>query len=106
MKTYVISVGGSAIVPDKIDIGFLKQFKNTILKLSKSNKLVIVCGGGRTAREYISAAKQFSVSDAMSCLAGIQSTKLNANTMIEDHGPLNENSKKLAEKIKFGVMER
>ena len=78
MKTYVISVGGSAIVPDKIDINFLKQLKSTIAKISKNNKIVIVCGGGRVAREYISAAKQFGVSDSLSCLAGIQSTKLNA----------------------------
>ncbi|MEK6886468.1 MAG: UMP kinase [Nanoarchaeota archaeon] len=79
MKTFVISVGGSAIVPYKIDINFLKQLKATISRVSKNNKIVIVCGGGKTAREYIQAAKQFDVSDALSCLAGIQATKLNAS---------------------------
>ncbi len=78
MKTYVISVGGSAIVPDEIDVKFLKQLKKTVVKLSKRNKLVIVCGGGKVARDYIKAAKHFGVHDRMSSLAGIKATKLNA----------------------------
>lgn len=78
MKTFVISVGGSAIVPDKIDVPFLKKLKTTLNKLSKKNKLVIVTGGGKVARDYIKAAKEIGVSDRMACLAGIRTTKLNA----------------------------
>jgi len=78
MKTYILSVGGSAIVPGKIDISFLKQLKKTVSKLSKKNKLVIVCGGGKPARDYIKAAKHFGVSDYFSSLAGVRATKLNA----------------------------
>ncbi|HME86815.1 MAG TPA: UMP kinase [Candidatus Nanoarchaeia archaeon] len=78
MKTVVISVGGSAIVPDKIDITFLKNLKQSVAKLSKNNKLVIVCGGGKVARDYIAATKPFHVPDSLACLAGIRTTKLNA----------------------------
>lgn len=78
MKTYVVSVGGSAIVPDKIDVDFLKKLRKTVDRLKKKVKLVIVCGGGRTAREYIKAAKELGISDSLACLAGIRTTKLNA----------------------------
>lgn len=78
METYIISVGGSAIVPDKIDVEFLKKLRETLNKLSKKNKIVVVCGGGRIAREYIKAAKEFGTSDKWACLAGIRATKLNA----------------------------
>lgn len=54
----VISVGGSLIVPEKIDINFLKNFKKLILKyIKKGKKFIIVCGGGKTARIYQKAAK-------------------------------------------------
>lgn len=78
MKTIVISVGGSAIVPDKIDVNFLKNLRKTVDKLKKNNKLVIVCGGGKTARDYIKAAKELGTTDSLACLAGIRATKLNA----------------------------
>ncbi|MBN2420751.1 UMP kinase [Candidatus Woesearchaeota archaeon] len=78
MKTFVISVGGSAIVPDKIDVSFLKNLRKTVDKLKKNKKLVIVCGGGKTARDYIKAAKELGTSDSLACLAGIMTTKLNA----------------------------
>jgi len=105
MKTYVISIGGSAIVPDEIDIKFLKQLKKTVSKLSKNNKLVIVCGGGKPARDYIKAAKQFNVSDSMSCLAGIQSTKLNATlvSLIVHGNPFMPNSLK---EVKYALNKR
>ncbi len=78
MKTFVISVGGSAIVPNQIDIVFLKKLKQSVSKLSKQNKLVIVCGGGKVARDYINATKPFNIPDSLACLAGIRTTKLNA----------------------------
>jgi len=101
MKTYVVSVGGSAIVPDKIDISFLKQLKATIARVSKHNKIVIVCGGGKTARDYISAAKEFNVTDALSCLAGIQSTKLNASlvSLVVHGNPFIPNSLKEVKQV-------
>jgi len=82
-KVWVISLGGSVIVPDDVDVRFLKRFKNLIEELSKNNKFVIVCGGGITARKYISALKSLSGRYGKNLeknlsLLGIASTRLNA----------------------------
>jgi len=73
----VISVGGSLIVPDSIDINFLLEFKKIILTQNK--KFIIICGGGKTARRYQEAAKNIVplLKDELDWL-GIQATILNA----------------------------
>ena len=79
-KTIVMSLGGSVIVPDKIDVSFLKKFKKTIGKYtSKGYKFVIICGGGKIARDYQKAASQISrqSNDYLDWL-GIHATKMNA----------------------------
>lgn len=78
MKTYVISVGGSLIVPDKVDYDFLVNLRNTVNKLKKRYKIVIVTGGGKTARNYIEPLKRAGFSNEIQCLVGIKTTKLNA----------------------------
>ncbi|OLS24740.1 MAG: Uridylate kinase [Candidatus Heimdallarchaeota archaeon LC_3] len=59
--TYVtLSIGGSIINPGKIDVHFLQEFRDLVkdfIEESKGKKkLIIVCGGGVTAREYIKAS--------------------------------------------------
>ncbi len=82
MKTIILSLGGSMIVPEKIDIEFLKSFKKLILEFSKQgNKIAIICGGGRICRIYQEAAKEVTCSKIDSFdldMIGIKSTKLNA----------------------------
>lgn len=82
-KLIVISVGGSLIVPDRIDTEFLKNFRKIILKqVAAGNKFILICGGGRTSRNYIEAAKTIDKvkSDDLDWL-GIHSTKLNAHLL-------------------------
>ncbi|MEA3429856.1 MAG: UMP kinase [Nanoarchaeota archaeon] len=80
--TKVISLGGSIIAPDGIDINFLKKFKKLILKISKKEKIIIVCGGGKVCRRYINAAKNISkVSTQDQDKIGIQATRLNAELL-------------------------
>jgi len=55
MKKLVISLGGSVLVPDEVNTAFLEKFKKFILKMSRNNKIVVVTGGGHTARVYIQA---------------------------------------------------
>jgi len=88
MKTVVISVGGSAINPGKVDTKFLNNLKTTILKASKNNKIVIVTGGGFIAREYIRALKEKSVfiQDVM----GIHCTRVNAMLVASHLGKCNQ----------------
>lgn len=73
----VISLGGSVIVPGKVDYNFLKNFKKVIEKI-KNNKIVIVTGGGSTARKYIEVLRKEKINEKILCLIGIETTKLNA----------------------------
>lgn len=80
MKTFIISLGGSVIIPDQINIGFLKKFRQLILSfVKKGHRFVLVAGGGRINREYNKAAKQFGKVKAKDLdWLGIAATKMNA----------------------------
>jgi uridylate kinase len=79
-KFEILSLGGSLVCPDKIDTGFLKKFKNFILKqIKKGKKFVIFIGGGKIAREYQETAKKLLVKDRDQLdWMGILATWLNA----------------------------
>lgn len=80
-KALVMSLGGSLIAPDEIDINFLKNFRRLILDYThKGNKVILICGGGNTCRKYNKAARAVNpkVTDRDLDWIGIASTKLNA----------------------------
>ena len=82
-KTIVLSLGGSLIVPDKIDINFLKDFKKIIEKHIKNGyKFVIYCGGGKLARDIQQAASRTTKlgNEDLDWL-GIYATRLNGLLM-------------------------
>lgn len=57
-ETILLSMGGSLVVPDMIDSGFLKSFKKLLLQYIKQGKrFVISVGGGSTCRVYQDAAR-------------------------------------------------
>jgi uridylate kinase len=75
----VLSLGGSLVCPDEIDVLFLKKFRDFILKwIKKGKKFVIFVGGGKTARRYQNAAKKFGVKNKELDWIGIFATILNA----------------------------
>ena len=80
MKTTIMSLGGSMIVPDKVDVKFLKDFKRLVLDyIKKGNRMVIVCGGGSTCRKYQDAASVLAdVTKEDKDWIGIMATRLNA----------------------------
>ena len=78
MKTLVISLGGSLIIPDKVDYKFLNKFKSIINKHKRKYKFIIVTGGGKTARTYIEAVRKEKLSTKYESIVGILSTKINA----------------------------
>jgi len=82
-KVVVISLGGSLIVPNKINTEFLKQFKKILLKNKKKYKFVVACGGGSTARIYIKGLEKEKTKkkEYLQGLLGIASTRLNARFM-------------------------
>ena len=76
-----MSLGGSVIVPDKIDVKFLVDFKKIIYRYIKKNfRFVIYCGGGRTARNYQEAASKIvKLNNEDLDWLGIHATRLNAH---------------------------
>ncbi len=82
-ETIIISLGGSVLAPNQIDIDFLKRFRQLILNfVHKGSRFVIICGGGKTAREYQNAARHVvnAVAEDLDWL-GIHATRLNAHLM-------------------------
>jgi len=79
----VISLGGSLIIPDEIDINFLKDFKKLILfQVEKGKKFIIVTGGGKICRKYQKVAKEISNPSCEDLdWIGIASLKLNAELL-------------------------
>lgn len=76
----VISLGGSLIVPEEVDVDFLREFKKLIeTQVAKGKKFVIITGGGKICRKYQEAAKSISnPSDTDLDLIGIRALNLNA----------------------------
>ena len=82
-KLVVLSLGGSLIVPDKIDYEFLKNFRDSILKFVKKGwHFIVVAGGGKTTRVYQQAARKIGpISNEDVDWIGIHSTHLNAHLL-------------------------
>jgi len=80
-KVVVISLGGSLIIPDKVDVNFLSNFKKVIKNNLGKYKFIIVCGGGSIARKYISALENKRTNAKLQSLAGIGATRMNARFM-------------------------
>jgi uridylate kinase len=85
-QTKVISLGGSIIVPEKVDSDFLLAFRATILEYlerNPDNRLILVCGGGAPAREYQRAYRSVipeADADILDWI-GIAATRLNAELL-------------------------
>ncbi|MBU3924240.1 MAG: hypothetical protein KJ592_04945 [Nanoarchaeota archaeon] len=82
---WVISLGGSRIVPDSVDDKFLLRFKKMI-ESHPSVKFVVVCGGGSTARRYILALRKLGKGAREQSEAGIGVTRFHSNFMMRFFG--------------------
>lgn len=80
-KVIVLSLGGSLIIPDKVNYNYLKDFKKIVKRNSKKYKFVIVCGGGGLARNYIDALEKSGADNKLQSLSGISATRTNARFM-------------------------
>ncbi len=80
----VVSVGGSLIVPDGIDVPFLSTLRELVLhKTREGLSFFIIAGGGRLARRYQEAALEVRGDLDREDLdwMGIHSTRLNAHLL-------------------------
>lgn len=101
-ETIIISLGGSIIIPDQIDIDFLKSFREIILEQIKTGKkFVIITGGGKLCRRYQSAAKEITNPNNIDLdWIGIASLRLNAELVRVIFG------EKAYEKVIFNPSEK
>ena len=84
----VISLGGAVLIPeqDRFDVDFLKKFKKLILKFKDKHKFVIVCGGGKICRTYVSAAQELGLRDPDVHVIGRDVTLVNAKLVASFFG--------------------
>lgn len=82
-KSVVISLGGSLIVPDEINVDFLKDFVSLIIEYTeKGYNFLIITGGGKICRKYNNSLRQITnPSDENLDWLGIASTRLNAELL-------------------------
>ena len=82
-ETIIMSLGGSLVVPDEIDIPFLRKFRAFILDQTKNGRrFVIIVGGGKICRKYQHAASEVSKLEKEDIdWLGIHSTRLNAHLL-------------------------
>lgn len=95
---YVISLGGSIINPGEINVGLLKELKKLLNK--SKHEFVIVCGGGKIARDYIKAGKELDALPMRLDEIGMKATILNAELVSAALGV--RRARNLEEVIKAG----
>jgi uridylate kinase len=79
----VISLGGSIVAPDAVDVNFLKNFSRLIrsfIEEDSTRRFIFVVGGGGPARQWQNAYREIteSVRDEEADWIGIMATRLNA----------------------------
>jgi uridylate kinase len=82
-ETIVISLGGSLVIPENLDLNFLKDFKSLILShVARGKRFIIITGGGKICRRYQDVAKELAnpSSEDLDWI-GIASLKLNAELL-------------------------
>ena len=77
-NTIIISLGGSLVAPNEIDLGFLKLFKRCLQKYLGTKQFIILVGGGKIARNYQKALLEIGAKSNTRDWIGINVTKLNA----------------------------
>jgi len=78
MNSIVISLGGSVLLSDDLDIAFFKKLTNLLKQLSKQYKIYIIVGGGKTARTYIQLGRKLNFDEKILDQFGIDITRVNA----------------------------
>jgi uridylate kinase len=89
----VISLGGSIVAPDGVDVHFLKDFVlliRSFLEADSNRRFIFVVGGGGPARSWINAYREINAQskDEEADWIGIMATRLNAQLVKAAMGEL------------------
>ena len=85
MLKAVIKLGGFAF-PGRPEKPLVEDYVKLLIDLIAKHRLVIVAGGGETARAYIKAARQMGVSESLCDQLGILASRLNARLLVDGLG--------------------
>ena len=77
-ETIIISLGGSLMAPNDIDLGFLKNFRHSLQKYLGPKRFFILVGGGKVCRVYQNALLEFGAKSNDRDWMGINVSRLNA----------------------------
>ncbi len=77
----VLKLGG-LIFDSELSSGKIEGYAKAIKELCKTNKLIIVTGGGPVSRKYISAARELGASEAICDQIGIHVSRVNARLLV------------------------
>jgi uridylate kinase len=111
MKTIVISLGGSILIP-LLEKNKIREYIPVLSEIAAQHRLFVVVGGGGEARRYITVARGLGIDEGTSDELGILITRLNANLLIAALGgraypkvaESHAEAKKFAESGKIVVM--
>jgi len=78
----VISLGGSLLTRELTPENFTRYAEVLRRLRRRGHRLVVVCGGGRTARVYQRLVKELGGDEELQDLVGIEATHMNAMTLI------------------------
>jgi uridylate kinase len=87
MKSLVISLGGSVLVPN-LSENRISEYAIALRQISENHRVFVVVGGGGEARKYIEAVRTLGVDEGTCDEIGILVTKLNATLLIAALGDL------------------
>ena len=85
-KNIVIKFGGSLLFSEGGTINYEKitEFCNLIKNNKNYDSVVIVCGGGTIARQYIKAIREFTDNEVLCDLIGIEISRINSKLIIAE----------------------
>ncbi len=81
MKTIVISLGGSILIPS-LEKNRIREYVPVLGEIAAHHRLFIVVGGGGEARRYIAVSRTLGIDEGTSDEIGILITRLNANLLV------------------------
>jgi uridylate kinase len=85
MKTVVISLGGSILIPS-LESHTIREYVPVLKKIAQKHRLFVVVGGGGEARRYIGVLRDLGIDEGTSDEIGILITRLNATILISALG--------------------